>query len=151
MAAKMLKARIVLSMSANPLDVLSAHPGLRGPAAVERGFRPERRKRARTHLHWPLLLFRGQNANAIESLTVNLSSNGFYCMSPTPFMPGESLVCALKVPAYDPTGEEKTLALECKVQVVRAEPAGEAGFFGIACRIEDYHLLIAGARQGISV
>jgi hypothetical protein len=81
--------------------------------------------------------------DAVESVTQNLSSSGFYFLSPKPLAPGESLVCALKVPAYDPEGEERTVALECRVQVIRAEAALD-GLFGMACQIEDYHLIRVG-------
>jgi hypothetical protein len=102
-------------------------------------FLPERRKRVRVKVRWPLLLFRDDAAEAIESVTQDLSSMGFYCLSPKPFAAGESLVCALKVPMYDPIGEERTIAVECRVRVVRTEETGDGGF-GIACQIEDYHL-----------
>jgi len=130
-------------MSANPLDIFSAHAGARELAAIESTFRPERRKWARTHVHWPVLLLRNHGADGIDTVTQNLSSNGFYCLSPEPLKPGESLMCTLKLPAHDPKGEERTLALECTVMVMRAEAASE-GFFGIACRIDDYHLIRSG-------
>jgi hypothetical protein len=133
-------------MSANPLDVLTAHVGTRELAAIESTFRPERRKRARTQVHWPVLLLRNHGAEAIETVTQNLSSNGFYCLSPEPLKPGESLLCTLKLPAFDPRGEERTLALQCTVVVMRAESSAD-GYFGLACRIEDYHLVRSAMRK----
>ncbi len=73
-------------------------------------------------------------------MTQNLSSTGFYCLSPSPLMPGDYVVCTLKLPAHDPKGEERILALECRVRIMRAEAATD-GLFGIACRIEDYRLI----------
>jgi PilZ domain-containing protein len=131
-------------MSANLLDIFTAHAGARELAVIESAFRPERRRRARTQVHWPVMLLCDRELNAIETLTQNLSSSGFYCLSSKPLTPGEPLTCVLKIPAYDPTGE-RTVALECKVQVVRAEAAPD-GLFGIACRIEDYHLVTGGTR-----
>ena len=128
-------------MSANPVHLFPERGGIREPGTAERGFPPERRKRARTRLHWPITLFRDDSSSVLETVTQNLSSNGFYCVSPVSFMPGERLHCALKLPAHDPAGRSRTLSLECRVRVVRAEPAGEPGFFGIACRIEDFHLV----------
>lgn len=80
------------------------------------------------------------DGQAIETVTHNLSSSGFYCFAPTPLKPGGSLVCTLKVPAYDPKSKECTLTLECKALVLRVEAVAE-GSFGIACRIEDYRLI----------
>lgn len=101
--------------------------------------------RARTQVHWPVLLLPDRTAHAIETVTQNLSSGGFYCFSPTALTPGESLLCTLRLPAYDPIDEQHALALECRVRVMRAEAAAE-GFFGIACRIEDYRLMVRHPR-----
>jgi hypothetical protein len=132
-------------MSANPIDLFTAHGGLRDSAVVEGAFHPERRRRARTQVHWPVVLLPGRGADAIETVTQNLSSTGFYCFSPAPLTPGDPVLCRMKVPAYDPNGEEDALALECRVMVMRAEAAAD-GFFGIACRIEDYRLITAATR-----
>jgi PilZ domain len=133
-------------MSANPIDVLTARANARDTAVLDASFRPERRRRARTQVHWPVLLLQARGADAIETVTQNLSSTGFYCFSPSPLIPGASLLCTLKLPAYDPQSEHHTLMLECRVMVVRAEAATD-GFFGIACRIEDYRLLTADVRS----
>lgn len=77
--------------------------------------------------------------SGIHTTTHNLSSSGFYCLSATPLLPGEHLVCVLTVPAYDPRSQERTITLECRALVMRAEATTD-GLFGIACRIEDYHL-----------
>lgn len=113
-------------------------------SAIEKSFLQERRTRARTEVHWPVLLLRDHGVNAIETITENLSSSGFYCLSTVPVMPGESLRCSLRVPAHDPKGEERMVMLECSVQVLRTEATSE-GSFGIACRIEDYHLITNGS------
>jgi hypothetical protein len=123
-------------MSAKLVDVFTVH-------AQGREYRPERRKRARTNVHWPVLLLRDQGFNPIDTVTQNLSSSGFYCFSSTPVAPGAVLRCSLKVPAHDPKGEQRTVTLECRVQVLRSE-AAQDGSFGIACRIEDYHLIARG-------
>lgn len=123
-------------MSAKLVDIFTVHP--RG-----REYRPERRRRARTHVHWPVLLLWDHGFNAIDTVTQNLSSSGFYCFSSTPVAPGAVLRCSLKVPAYDPKGEQRTVTLECRVQVMRSEATLD-GAYGIACRIEDYHLLAGG-------
>jgi hypothetical protein len=126
-------------MSANPMELSAVHGGLKKPAELEQPLPSERRKRARNHLHWSLLLFRNQAAEAVESLTRDLSSSGFYCVTDLAFTPGERLICTLKVPTHDPNGKHLEQRLECKVRVMRVEPQGAEGTFGLACQIEDYH------------
>ena len=100
---------------------------------------PERRKRPRTSVHWPIQLSRAGMSAAIRTTTQNLSNSGFYCLSASPMTPGESLVCRLTLPAHDPRREEETITLECTALVMRAEATAD-GLYGIACRIEEYHL-----------
>lgn len=127
------------SMSANTTELSALYGTLKRPAEVENSLRTERRKRARNQLHWSLLLFRNQAADAVESLTRDLSSSGFYCITGVAFTPGERLICALRVPTHDPKGKRLEQRLECKVRVVRVEPLSSEGTFGLACQIEDYH------------
>jgi len=126
-------------MSANTTELSALYGALKKPAEVENPLRVERRKRARNQLHWPLLLFRNQPSDAVESLTRDLSSSGFYCITSIAFTPGERLICTLRVPTHDPNGKLLEQWLECKVRVVRVEPQGTEGTFGLACQIEDYH------------
>jgi hypothetical protein len=132
------RAVALIYMSANPLELFSAYGAVSHPAELERSGSPERRKRARTRLHWPVLLFRNQIADAIESQTRDLSSDGFYCVANSSFTLGELLICTLKVPTHDPNGKHLERNLECKVRVMRVEPQETDGAFGVACRIEDY-------------
>jgi hypothetical protein len=89
-----------------------------------------------------VLLFRNhQGEGAVETITRNLSSGGFYCLSSRPFAVGERLQCALQVPTTDPA--QRTCRLECHVLVMRVESAVD-GQFGIACRTEDYRFAGAG-------
>ena len=115
----------------------------RGNAAIEKAF-PDRRARTRTEVHWPVLLLRDHGVNAIETVTENLSSSGFYCYARVPVVPGECLKCSVRIPAHDPKGEERMMMLECSVQVLRTEAAPD-GSFGIAFRIEDYRLIASGS------
>ena len=126
-------------MSANMLDLSRAQTSCAEIAALDGDLRPERRERARTKVHWPVLLLRRDAPYAIETVTQNLSSKGFYCCTAESLTPGQLLFCKLKVPAYDPNGNGRALTLECTVVVMRAEARAD-GLFGIACRIEDYHL-----------
>ena len=125
-------------MSANSLERSAVYGGLNKPAELENSLPFERRKRARNHLHWSVLLFRNQTADAVESLTRDLSSSGFYCVTGIAFTPGERLICTLKIPTHDPNGKHLERRLECKVRVMRVEPQDADGAFGLACQIEDY-------------
>jgi hypothetical protein len=102
---------------------------------------PERRKRPRTLVHWPVLLFRDQGDEAIETTTQNLSSCGFYCLLDASVTAGELLFCRLHVPLPEAPRRRSFGVLECQVRVLRTEPALTEGLLGIACRIEDYRFV----------
>ena len=133
-------------MSANPLELFSVPDGLNKPTETKRPFPYERRKRTRTRLHWTVLLFCSQAADATETLTRDLSSSGFYCLSKVPVTPGEMLICTLKVPTHNPNGKHFERSLECKVRVMRVEPQEDDTVFGVACRIEDYCVIRVASR-----
>jgi hypothetical protein len=139
MAAKVHVRIVPKFMSANSLERFTGYGGLNAAPEPENSLPPERRKRARNHLHWSLLLFRNQAADAVESLTRDMSSAGFYCVTGVAFTPGERLICTLRIPTHDPNGKLLERRLECKVRVMRVEPQGAEGTFGLACQIEDYH------------
>ena len=98
----------------------------------------ERRNRVRAQVHWPVIFVRGNGTEAVETITENVTSEGFYCLSSSAFVEGEQLDCILKLPPHDPAGREQVLCLECKVRVARVERLNAQGTFGIACQIEDY-------------
>jgi hypothetical protein len=91
-----------------------------------------------------VLLLR-ERGEAIETVTRDLSSDGFLCVSSTHFPPGEALTCAIRVPSFDPSSQRRTRILECSVRVMRSEPTTSEGEFGVAFRIEDYHVNGGGA------
>ena len=138
MAAKMHQGQ--KQMSANPLELFMTQAGT-GTRPEVAALPLERRRRARTRVHWQVLLFRNQAAEAIASTTQDLSSSGFFCITAIPLIPGEVLTCALKVPAHDPNGKHLERNLECKVRVVRVAPQQQESAFGIACHIEDYRFV----------
>jgi hypothetical protein len=100
----------------------------------------ERRRRVRTDVHWPVSLFCANTRAALETTTVNLSSEGFYCVVNSKLTVGEGLVALLRAPSYDPTGKDRECVFRCEGRVLRVEPASVDGCFGIACRIEEYAL-----------
>lgn len=99
----------------------------------------ERRRRARSSVQWPVQLFRNAgDGTVVETITRNLSSCGFYCLSERAFEVGESLFCAMRIPLNGAEGPEGRL--ECRVIVVRVEEKLESDLYGIACATEDYHV-----------
>jgi hypothetical protein len=132
---------LVPYMSGDSLELVAAWSGLANAVSAKSGGTVERRKRVRTRLHWPVLLFRDRpGAEAIESVTCNLSSSGFFCLTQVQLMEGERLVCSIRIPTHDPHGKHLERTLECMVQVMRAVPQEGGDSFGVACRIEDYHV-----------
>lgn len=118
------------------IDAFTARYTGKDPGNAGTAPQPDRRQQPRRPVRWPLTLWR-EGWEAVETVTDNLSSSGFYCLSPMPLMPGELIRCALRTPSYAP--DCRHIGLECKVLVVRAEAAAD-GFYGIACHIEEYHL-----------
>jgi PilZ domain len=138
MAAYVLGSVHISMAPANPLAAAQSPRTQTNPNSANSAA-PERRRRVRSSVHWPVILFRnGEGEEAIETITRDLSSSGFYCLSRKPFTVGELLVCALLVPTEDPAGRESRL--ECRVLVVRVEEDAATGQYGIACRTEDYRL-----------
>ena len=142
MARKMLFARGTLSMPSKLLDpfpTFSETDGRTGADSMER----DRRRRVRMQVHWPLFFSRPGSPQAVETVTHNLSSDGFYCLANTTFVPGEVTECTLGVPTRHPRNGERVLAVHCKVRVIRVEALQENGMYGVGCRIEDYSFLTA--------
>ena len=128
-------------MSGDSLELVAAWRGLTNGNGVDSASLTERRKRVRTRLHWPVLMFRGYpGSDVVESVTCDLSSSGFYCLSQLRLTEGEQLVCSIRIPTHDPHGKHLERTLECRVRVTRVVPQESADSFGVACRIEDYHL-----------
>jgi len=95
----------------------------------------ERRKHKRIALRL-LVEFRGAAGSAEETCyTENISSDGFYFVSPQQLMAGEELDVFLILPEKN-SGMEA--AISCQVRVVRVEAMGKDLGFGIGCQIERY-------------
>lgn len=137
----MQKAASTCFMSGDSLELVAAWSSRANGVGGSSVPLNERRKRVRTRLHWPVLLFRDRpGGHAIESVTRDLSSSGFFCLSRIPFLEGEKLICSIKIPTHDPHGKHLERTLECRVHVIRVVPQESGDSFGIACRIDDYHL-----------
>ena len=99
----------------------------------------ERRKHERLGLRLPVR-FSGRDAvSSISCFTENISSNGFYCITPESLEPGEQRDVHVLLPARGYSRSGANVDLKCQVRVVRIEPAGATGF-GVACQIEKYAL-----------
>ena len=137
---------IAIVMAVKELDSLSNYLGANHLAEFSgAAVRRERRNRARARVHWPVIFVRGNGEEAMETITQNLTSEGFYCLCPSPFISGEQLDCCLKLPAHDPAGRDQVLWLECRIRVIRVDAPDAEGAFGVAFQIEDYHFAYRAA------
>ena len=97
----------------------------------------ERRGRSRLKLRCGIRLCRAADRTIVSTETVDLNSEGFYCLSDQPFSPGELLECELLVPVSKMGLHGSSLALHRRAKVVRVEIRGLERGFGIACQFED--------------
>ena len=96
---------------------------------------PERRLRLRNRVSWQLSFLGNGMRVGFATKTRDLSSKGFYCLSPIQLQPGDVTYCVLNVPDHRSDG---SLPLTCKTIVVRVEPANSDGFYGVGLEILDY-------------
>jgi len=106
----------------------------------DRTFGSDRRCRVRVALSLPVYLLRDTDIHPVESKTINVSSEGFYCLVGQPFSPGEALTCVISVPACDQEDPEYFISLECHSRVLRIERVDDDAY-GMACCIEDYKVI----------
>lgn len=104
---------------------------------VRREFR-ERRKHPRMPVHWTVYLYGKSDTHPVESVTVNLSSDGFFCCVPNPIQIGELLECTLIIPSHGSPDPNDLLSLRGIAQVVRLESVGSG--YGIGCQIREYNI-----------
>jgi len=133
-------------MPSTSAEALSTFPDVRPGRATVLGAR-ERRRRARVQVHWPLFFLLPDVTRSIETVTENLSSDGFYCVANRAFVPGEVLSCVLSVPTHNPNGGEQIRAVRCWIRVIRVESLTEDGSYGVGCRIEDYRFVTNSGRE----
>jgi len=126
-------------MASLPINRLSSDVEM--PESPEKARTMNRRKRTRAQLHWPLSFPLTGTTETVQTMTQDLSSDGFYCIANARFVPGEARHCTLLVPTYHPGGENSPLHVLCKVRIIRVEVTGERGFYGVGCQIMDYRLV----------
>ena len=137
MARKMLVQHGTFSMPVKTVVSDSPYSDIPQTTETEPASR-ERRKRLRAQVHWAISFFRLDNSDTVETVTQNLSSDGFYCRVNTAFVPGEVYPCILNVPTHYPYGGNRVQPVQCRVRIIRVEVLGAEDSYGVACRIEDY-------------
>jgi len=137
-APKMLTGTVPF-MASHPIDRLSSDLELR--EMPEKTVVHDRRKRIRAQVHWPLSFSLSGTRESVQTMTHNLSSDGFYCVANARFVPGETRDCMLAVPSHYPNDGTQALPVLCKVRVIRVEVLGEGAFYGVGCRILDYRFV----------
>jgi hypothetical protein len=95
----------------------------------------DRRKYERLPLRLPVR-FVNEKGSVTCCFTENISSEGIYCVSPDPFMPGDLLDVELLLPAHNLDRGEKRVRLVCRGLVVRIDSTWLGPGFGIGCRIK---------------
>lgn len=133
-------------MQSKSVDRLSTHPHPH-PTEETGSVLQERRKRTRIQVHWPIYFLRPGSSEFVETVTHDLSSEGFYCLADTAFIPGEIRECTLGVPVHHPNGTAQVRPVLCRVRVIRVEALRDDGFYGVGCRIEDYRFISLESRQ----
>jgi hypothetical protein len=98
----------------------------------------ERRVRERVGLRCGMQLFLKSEAAPVDATTVNISSDGLYCLSPLPLAVGDVIECTVYFDSWGFRAANAGFSMHCRLHVVRVEEL-RAGF-GAGCRIEDYHL-----------
>jgi hypothetical protein len=135
------QAQANLSSPMRGLEPFPEYSVLKPSVEVEMPVQRDRRRRLRADVRWAVSIRRHSSRTPIESITDNLSSEGFYCVCDEPFFPGEFLECMILAPTHTRNGLRECLGLRCLVQVVRVESLAASGRCAIGCHIEDYRVV----------
>jgi hypothetical protein len=98
----------------------------------------ERRRRERITLRCPVEIVISGEVAPRRATTQNMSSSGVYCLSSTPFSPGERLPCHIEITPKSYSLGTEAVYLDCVLEVVRVQRTEDA--YGIGCRIVRYVL-----------
>lgn len=102
------------------------------------GEAPDRRRRPRLMLTYPVRLFRVGYQSRVETKTENISCEGFFCVTESLFSPREKLECELMLTSETDRLVDEAIIIRCHAEVVRVERLDQDSTFGLACRIADY-------------
>lgn len=121
------------------LQALMSSPSLTHSKVLPHEF-ADRRRRPRLRLAYPLRLLPADRRSSIETTTVDISCEGFFCLTESTLKLREKLDCELVIPAGkdDPEALEETIVLRLHAEVVRIVRHSSDSPFGIGCRIADY-------------
>jgi hypothetical protein len=97
----------------------------------------ERRKRQRLAARWPVQIWRASE-DVINAHTINVSSDGFYCVLSQHLSPGEVFRALLEISGSGGNRESRQIVLCCEIQVLRVESLTDSGTRGVAFRIVNY-------------
>lgn len=121
-------------------DKMDANPSNgKVTAEASNGCIPERRKRERFRACWGVHLWKGAG-HAVDALTSDVSSGGFYIRCPEPFAPGNKITAFLEIPGGGADEGSPKLVLRCDVRVLRIETLADSCDWGLGCEILDYSL-----------
>jgi hypothetical protein len=89
-------------------------------------------------MRYAVSLWKPSDGTFTRTLTENLTSEGFFCVSNEPYRPGDQLEATLEVPTRPGSRWNRPgLALQCQVEVVRIK--GRQSRIGF--RIKDYTVI----------
>lgn len=103
----------------------------------------ERRKASRLKLRLPVCLFPSDGRSVVQTETVDVSTDGFYCVADEPFAPGSHVRFVITLPSttVDGSGIERTeLYMDGSADVVRVVCELQSGF-GVGFHINEYHVV----------
>ena len=108
----------------------------------------DRRKRPRVELCLPVRIESRSDGGVrdLKGSTLNISTDGLYCVVTDPLTAGEWVECVVTLPCSG-SHRQSDLYLRCSAQVVRVEQV-EDGRYGVACSISDYTVVRSLPRQG---
>jgi len=101
----------------------------------------ERRRRSRLRLACPVVLCRpGQRFRTVTQ-TEDISCEGFFCFTKTPFSLNEQLECELTIPLPEQRPDAgSNMVLYCRAEVVRLVSDSDRSPVAIACHLSDYRI-----------
>ena len=99
----------------------------------------ERRKHVRLSLQIRARLYREVDGVPIQVITSDVSINGFCCLSPEAFQPGEAILSVLTVSALSLAQRPGATLLLCRSEVLRV--AFDSRQYRVACHFRDYRVI----------
>src|SRR5579863_4628734 len=85
---------------------------------------PDRRRRPRFRLSYPIRLWQLGEATRLETKTIDLSCEGFFCSSERIVSLHQTLECELVISGDTSQHPELDIILRCRAEVVRVAPRG---------------------------